>query len=63
MMEKIQGFATEAKYSYDVSGQEILTDYQHKRGDTWERVDALTINKRMGSAGKGWVLCLPNLMV
>jgi hypothetical protein len=53
MMEKLQGFATESKYVYDVTGQDILNDYQHKRGDVWERVDALTINKRVASTGKG----------
>jgi hypothetical protein len=53
MMEKLQGFATESKYVYDVTGQDILNDYQHRRGDVWERVDALTINKRVASTGKG----------
>ena len=53
MMEKLQGFATESKYVYDVTGQDILNDYQHKRGDVWDRVDTLTINKRVASTGKG----------
>jgi hypothetical protein len=53
MMEKLQGFATESKYVYDVTGQDILNDYQHRRGDVWERVDALSINKRVASTGKG----------
>lgn len=53
MMEKLQGFATESKYAYDVTGHDILNDYQDKRGDVWERVDALTINKRVASTGKG----------
>lgn len=49
MMEKLQGFATETKYLYEVTSHDILNDYQQKRGDTWEHLDALTINKRGGS--------------
>lgn len=49
MMEKLQGFATESKYRYEVTGQQIQEEYQERRGDTWEKVDALTINKRMAS--------------
>lgn len=51
-MEKLQGFATETKYAYDLSGQDILNDYQHRRGDSWEKMDALTINKRVASTGE-----------
>lgn len=50
-MEKLQGFATEAKYNYAVSGMEIQTEYQEKRGNVYEEAEALRITKRVGSAG------------
>ncbi|PVG00707.1 BAR-domain-containing protein [Serendipita vermifera] len=46
MMEKLQGFATECKYRYETSSAEILSEYQDKRGDVWEQVDALHVTKR-----------------
>jgi hypothetical protein len=50
-MEKLQGFATEAKYNYAVSGLEIQSEYQEKRGNIYEEVEGLRITKRVGSAG------------
>lgn len=53
MMEKLQGFATESKYAYEVASHDIISEYQEKRGDAWDLADALTINKRAASTG-GW---------
>jgi len=50
-MEKLQGFATETKYNYAVSGMEIQSEYQEKRGDVYEQVESLRISKRIGSTG------------
>lgn len=45
-MEKLQGFATEAKYNYSVSPYEIQSEYQERRGDVYEQVESLSITKR-----------------
>ena len=51
MMEKLQGFSN-GKVNVGVSGQEIINDYEAKRGDVSERVEALTVTHRILSTCK-----------
>lgn len=47
LLEKTQGFA-EAKYDVsNVPGAHIQADYENKRTDAWEHVEALNITKRI----------------
>jgi amphiphysin len=52
LLEKTQGFA-EGKYDVSsVSGAQIQADYEAKRTDAWEQVEALGITKRILSTRK-----------
>lgn len=55
-MEKLQGFATEAKYNYSVSPNEIQSEYQERRGDVYEQVESLTITKRTISTSEASII-------
>ncbi|KAH7104543.1 BAR-domain-containing protein [Auriculariales sp. MPI-PUGE-AT-0066] len=51
MMEKLQGFSS-GKVNIGVSGQEIINDYEAKRGDITERVEGLSITHRILSTSR-----------
>jgi amphiphysin len=51
LMEKLQAFA-EGKYDItNVPGAQITADYENKRSDAWERIEALGVTSRMVSTG------------
>ena len=51
LMEKLHGFA-EGKYEVNLSGADISQDYENKRTDAWERIEAMNITKRIVSTQK-----------
>jgi len=51
LMEKLTGFA-EGKYEIHVPGSQIAEDYEEKRTDAWERIEAMGITKRIVSTQK-----------
>jgi amphiphysin len=51
MMEKLQGFVQENKFSPGASGAEILGDYENERTEAWQQVESLHITKRIASTG------------
>ncbi|EJD55053.1 BAR-domain-containing protein [Auricularia subglabra TFB-10046 SS5] len=51
MMEKLQGF-TDGKFSTAMSGDEIAAEYEERRGDAVERVEALSITHRILSTSR-----------
>lgn len=50
IMERMQAF-TSGKYEGGTTGDEILADYDAKRGDAIEQVEALSITRRIASTG------------
>lgn len=56
MLEKLQSFAS-GKYEVIGTPQEIEDTYHNRTTDALERVDALTITKRIASTGKFLPLC------
>jgi hypothetical protein len=48
-MEKAQGYATEIKYRFDLSGGEIQAECLERRGGAFDQVGALGIVKRTAS--------------
>jgi amphiphysin len=51
LLEKLQSFG-EGKYDItNVPGANIAADYEGKRTDAWERIEALGITSRMVSTG------------
>lgn len=51
MMEKLQGF-TDGKFNTAMSGNEIAAEYEQKRGDVVERVEALSVTHRILSTSR-----------
>ena len=53
ILEKMNSFAEEAKYDVtNVPGNQIQADYEGKRTDAWERIENLSIIKRIVSVSK-----------
>ena len=50
MLEKLNGFA-EGKYDVSVPAAQIASDYEARRSDALERIEALNITKRLISTG------------
>jgi len=48
MLEKLNEFS-DGKYEVQVASAQISDDYESKRSDAWERVEALGITKRIVS--------------
>lgn len=51
MLEKLHGFA-DGKYDVSVSGNDIAADYENKRTDAWEKIEALGLTQRIVSTSK-----------
>jgi len=51
MLDKLHGFA-EGRYDVSITGNEIAAEYEQKRSDAWERVEALNITQRFLSTSK-----------
>ncbi|CCM01425.1 uncharacterized protein FIBRA_03476 [Fibroporia radiculosa] len=51
MLEKLNGFA-EGRYDVSISGAEIASEYETKRTDAWENIEALHICQRFVSTSK-----------
>lgn len=48
ILEKVQGFA-QGKYDLNVTTPQIGQEYEEKRSDAWERIDNMSITKRIVS--------------
>ncbi|CDO74789.1 hypothetical protein BN946_scf185001.g37 [Trametes cinnabarina] len=51
MLEKLHGFA-EGKFDVTVSAAQIASDFEERRGDALERIEALNITKRLISTSR-----------
>ncbi|OSD05626.1 BAR-domain-containing protein [Trametes coccinea BRFM310] len=51
MLEKVHGFA-EGKYDVTVPAAQIASDFEERRGDALERIEALNITKRLISTSR-----------
>ena len=51
LMEKLNSFA-EGRYDTHVSTQQIQDDYENRRTDAWERIENMSITKRIVSTAK-----------
>ncbi len=48
ILEKVQGFA-QGKYDVNVTTAQIGQEYEEKRSDAWERIESMSITKRIVS--------------